>query len=137
VGTFSVPNSTIGETVTTLWNDNSSTDGVSNTKKINELMQTVGLDVQNTTISETNNENSLIYKVNTLMGIRPAEGILTSVAVRKEIKLTTDSYGTTSADDNYFTFENVPVSPNTKYIVSIPNGELYTLWFLNDSNTVA
>lgn len=137
VGTFSVPNSTIGETVTTLWNDNSSTDGVSNTKKINELMQTVGLDVQNTTISETNNENSLIYKVNTLMGIRPAEGILTSVAVRKEIKLTTDSYGTTSADDNYFTFENVPVSPNTKYVVSIPNGELCTLWFLNDSNTVA
>lgn len=131
VGTFSVPNSTIGETVTTLWKDNSNDDGVSNTKKINKLMQTVGYEVKNNEIWEINDENSLIYKVNSLLGEKPSEGILSSIPAREGIKLNQDSYGFTN-EAGYYTFEYAPVLSDTEYTISIPNGSLHVLWLLDN-----
>ena len=75
-------------------------EDVTSTEKITELMNIVGIAFENGFFIETDDENSLINKVESIIRARPERGILAKRFPRKNKYFEIDTYKETTVDKN-------------------------------------
>lgn len=122
--------------------DAGESDDITSTEKIAELMNIVGIAFENGFFVETDDENSLINKVESIIRARPERGILANRIPRKNVYFEKEQYNRIiikkpSGDEppienfnRFVSFENVKVVAEKTYTISLPVENVYSLWCL-------